>query len=168
LHSRDGLTFRYIGGDRRPWATRGEMGGVPLPTVDGLNPEAAWDSGMVATVRGIINRDGVIRMYKWGDALVRLQIREVPIILSRTQQHAALLWQRHGQCDAGGDGTGLTCRVPRDIGSTAVSPLNLANGMQAVWCVGGGGIGGGGGGAITPIGCRASKGSSSERVDSPV
>ena len=94
LHSRDGLTyestpvlhskssfissgvansFRYIGGDRRPWIPRGEMGGVPLPTFDGINPNAAWDSAMVTTVRGIVNRDGVIRMYKWGDALVSSQ-----------------------------------------------------------------------------------------------
>ena len=49
------------------------MGGVPLPTFDGINPNAAWDSAMVTTVRGIVNRDGVIRMYKWGDALVSSQ-----------------------------------------------------------------------------------------------
>ena len=66
-------SFRYIGGDRRPWIPRGEMGGVPLPTFDGINPTAAWDSAMVTTVRGIVNRDGVIRMYKWGDALVSSQ-----------------------------------------------------------------------------------------------
>jgi hypothetical protein len=60
--------FEYIGADREPWLARGPAG----PPTCTMNPPAgspAWDSAMVAAVRGLVVRpkEGVIRMFKWGD-----------------------------------------------------------------------------------------------------
>ena len=75
-HSRDGLNWAYIGGDRAAWLKRGPSSRPP----DGsMAPMDAWDGGMVAAVRGVVRRgDGLLRMYKWGTG------------------------RTHGQCQIGG------------------------------------------------------------------
>jgi hypothetical protein len=92
VHSRDGLNFSYIGGDRGPWASRGTSTGIsPLAQA---RPGSAWDSGMVAMVRGIImGRDRLV-LFKWGDSLT------------------------HRQCTSSTPGMGY-CATPRRIGSTS-------------------------------------------------
>ena len=92
VHSRDGLNFSYIGGDRRPWASRGTSTGIsPLAEA---RPGSAWDSGMVAMARGIVVRDEFLILFKWGDSLT------------------------HHQCTSSSPGPGY-CDVPRHIGATA-------------------------------------------------
>ena len=51
-HSHDGLNFSYIGGDRRPWASRGVSPANGISPLAEPRPGSAWDSGMVAMVRG--------------------------------------------------------------------------------------------------------------------
>ena len=65
MHSRTGDNFSYIGdtlGGRKTWLKRGTLGGPREPTQE-LNPRSAWDSGMVAALRGYVQRPGVLRMY---------------------------------------------------------------------------------------------------------
>jgi hypothetical protein len=65
--ARDGVNFEYVAGDRNPWLQRGEAGGPPPNNVDTPAEGSAWDSSLVAVVTGIVKRDGVLRMYKFGD-----------------------------------------------------------------------------------------------------
>lgn len=52
-HSRDGLNWTYVGGDRQAWLRRGPQ---RSPPDGGMEPTAgsSWDSGMIAAVRGVV------------------------------------------------------------------------------------------------------------------
>jgi hypothetical protein len=65
VHSHDGTNFSYIGGDRRSWLSVGSAGGRPIADCASTQPDAKWDSAMVGLARGIVERDGVLRMYKY-------------------------------------------------------------------------------------------------------
>ena len=97
-HSRDGLNFSYIGGDRRPWVSQGRT------PVEGFSPGpgpangSAWDSAMIQVVRGMVVREDTVTMFKWGDSLL------------------------HHQCSVAGDAddaASSTCAVPRIMGESA-------------------------------------------------
>jgi hypothetical protein len=74
--SRDGKSFRYVGGDRRAYIPRGVAAPV-YPSHHGLQPSlftqpddgvpAAWDSAITYAFRGLIDhRDGTQSMYYFG------------------------------------------------------------------------------------------------------
>ena len=66
--SRDGEHFSYVGNDRRPWLERGPWVGAPPNHNTSVPAGDAWDSSLVAAVRGYVQHEGGIRLFKWGDA----------------------------------------------------------------------------------------------------
>ena len=70
--SRSGVNFSYVGGDRSPFVERSaSLGTEPLNSPSEISPGTAWDGSIVSIATGMVvsQGEGLIRLYKFGDAL---------------------------------------------------------------------------------------------------
>lgn len=114
--SRDGVSFGHVGGDRRPWLSRGRAGRAVADC--GSAPESsAWDSAMVALSQGyFVDGDDII-MFKYGDNLRHGQCTDGSIIHSWPGTCGL---PRHGR---GGGFVKLRLRLD---GFASVGPANVS------------------------------------------
>ena len=52
--SRDGTSFKYIGGDRSPWLQRGRWGGLPPAKCNRINSADHSDDGKIVLSRSVV------------------------------------------------------------------------------------------------------------------